>query len=101
VPRDRPLPLSFGQLRLWLADRRQPGNPAYNLPFAFRIAGRLDAEALAAAFGAIVRRHESLRTRFVADPAEPDREPVQVIEPPRPESAISAVTHPNEPGLAR
>ncbi|HEX2645165.1 MAG TPA: condensation domain-containing protein, partial [Thermoanaerobaculia bacterium] len=77
VPRDRPLPLSFGQRRLWLADRWQPGNPAYNLPFAFRITGALDGAALDAAFRGIVRRHESLRTRFAGD----GNEPLQIVEP--------------------
>ncbi|HYG62085.1 MAG TPA: condensation domain-containing protein, partial [Thermoanaerobaculia bacterium] len=83
APRDRPLPLSFGQRRLWLTDRLQPGNPAYNVPFAFRVAGRLDGVGLDAAFAGIVRRHESLRTRFVADPLE-DVEPLQVVGPPAP-----------------
>jgi hypothetical protein len=80
APRGRPLPLSFGQRRIWLADRWQPENPAYNVPFAFRLLGRLDGATLDAAFAGIVQRHESLRTRFL----EEGGEPFQVIEPPRP-----------------
>src|SRR5262245_3994960 len=38
VPRDgRPLPLSFGQERLWLIDQIEPGNVAYNTPSAMRL----------------------------------------------------------------
>jgi hypothetical protein len=39
--------------------------PADNLPFSFRLIGRLKVPALVWAFGEIVRRHESLRTRFL------------------------------------
>jgi hypothetical protein len=77
LSRDRPLPLSFGQQRMWLVDRWQPGNPAYNLPFAYRISGGLDREALQWAFGEIVRRHEILRTAVVQD----GDEPAQVVRP--------------------
>ena len=83
VLRDRPLPLSFAQGRLWFLDRVQPGSSAYNLPVAYRLRGRLDPAALAAALGGIVRRHESLRTRFAdaADAAEAAAGPVQEILP--------------------
>ncbi|HVR97666.1 MAG TPA: amino acid adenylation domain-containing protein, partial [Thermoanaerobaculia bacterium] len=64
VPRDRPLPLSFAQQRLWFLDQLDPGSPAYNLPAAVRLSGWLSRPALAAALGEIVRRHESLRTTF-------------------------------------
>ncbi|HEX7242003.1 MAG TPA: amino acid adenylation domain-containing protein, partial [Longimicrobiaceae bacterium] len=76
-PRDRPLPLSFAQQRLWLVDRMEPGSPAYNLPFTLRLRGALDEAALGRSLDALVRRHESLRTGF----AEVDGEPVQVIRP--------------------
>jgi amino acid adenylation domain-containing protein/FkbH-like protein len=65
VPRDRPLPVSFVQERLWFLDQFQPGSDAYNVPAAFRLRGRLNVEALGRAYQALVRRHEALRTRFV------------------------------------
>ncbi|HKV11511.1 MAG TPA: amino acid adenylation domain-containing protein, partial [Thermoanaerobaculia bacterium] len=78
VPRDgSPLPLSFAQKRLWLLDRIEPGNPAYNVPGAVRLAGPLDLAALERCLGGIVRRHEALRTVFRMDRGQP----VQAIQP--------------------
>jgi amino acid adenylation domain-containing protein len=78
--REERLPLSFAQERLWLVDRLEPGGTLYNLPLILHLEGELDAAALAAAFGEIVRRHEALRTVF----AERDGEPVQVLLPAAP-----------------
>ncbi|HEX5760247.1 MAG TPA: amino acid adenylation domain-containing protein [Thermoanaerobaculia bacterium] len=80
APHDRPLPLSFAQQRLWFLDQLDPGNPAYNVPAAVRLAGALDVPALARSLGEVVRRHEALRTSFAA----PGGEPLQVIAPWRP-----------------
>ncbi len=57
-------PLSFGQRRLWFLDRLDPGRATYNIPWAFRIDGPLDAPALSDALRRIVQRHEPLRTRI-------------------------------------
>ncbi|HEX8352258.1 MAG TPA: condensation domain-containing protein, partial [Pyrinomonadaceae bacterium] len=65
VPHDRELPLSFAQQRLWFLDQLEPGGSAYNMPFALRLTGRLDAPALERTVGEVVRRHEVLRTRFL------------------------------------
>ncbi|WP_420129759.1 amino acid adenylation domain-containing protein, partial [Longimicrobium sp.] len=70
-------PLSFAQERLWFIDRLEPGNPVYNMAFPLRMRGPLDVAALERALGEVVRRHESLRTRFVPV----DGRPVQRIEP--------------------
>ena len=69
------LALSFAQQRLWFIDRLQPGSAAYNIPMAYRVRGDLDPARMERVLGALVRRHESLRTVF------PDRggEPAQVI----------------------
>jgi amino acid adenylation domain-containing protein len=80
VPRDRDLPLSFAQQRLWLIHQLAPASDAYNVPLGVRLRGTLRIAALARTFEEIVRRHESLRTRF----AERDGEPVQVIGSPDP-----------------
>ncbi|HVR07865.1 MAG TPA: amino acid adenylation domain-containing protein, partial [Thermoanaerobaculia bacterium] len=71
VPRDGLLPLSLAQQRLWFLDRLAPGSPTYNIPTAFELRGPLSPAALAASLSAVVRRHETLRTRFVAVDGEP------------------------------
>ncbi len=80
VPRQGPLPLSFAQQRLWLLDRLQPGNVAFNVPIAFRLAGDLDAAALQQALDRIVERHETLRTTFSTRAGQP----VQILTAPAP-----------------
>jgi amino acid adenylation domain-containing protein len=76
VARDRPLPLSFAQERLWFLDRLQPGGSAYNLPLLLRASGPLAPARLAAALSRVVQRHEVLRTRY----AEQDGRPVQIVD---------------------
>ncbi|RIL12524.1 non-ribosomal peptide synthetase [bacterium] len=72
-----PWPLSFAQERMWVLDRLEPGNPAYNIFQAVRLDGPLDAGILQRSLDEVVRRHESLRTTFIAD----DGVPYQVVAP--------------------
>src|SRR5438270_2247378 len=76
VPRDKPLPLSFAQQRLWVLDRIEPNNPLYNIPRTVRLTGDLNVKALVDALNEIVRRHESQRTTFSTGR---DGQPVQII----------------------
>jgi amino acid adenylation domain-containing protein len=69
-------PASFAQQRLWFIDQLTPGRATYNLPSALRIRGQLDAKILERTLEEVVRRHETLRTRFVSVHGEPQ----QVIE---------------------
>src|SRR6187551_836433 len=56
---------SYLQEQLWLVDQwDHDGAAAYNLPTAFRLRGRLDADRLARALAGVVARHEALRTVF-------------------------------------
>ena len=71
VSRDQALPLSFAQQRLWFLDQLEPDNPLYNIPWALRVSGNLKVEALEQSLNAIVERHETLRTTFVAGKDEP------------------------------
>ncbi|MBW3656552.1 MAG: AMP-binding protein, partial [Gemmatimonadetes bacterium] len=64
VARTEPPLLSFAQERLWFLDQLRPGEISYHLPFALRLRGALDADALERSLGEIVRRHEALRTVF-------------------------------------
>lgn len=72
-PRKDPLsaPLSHAQRQMWVIDQMMPGNPAYNLPTAYRIRGPLDVAALERSINAVIRRHESLRTTFSLQGGEP------------------------------
>ena len=80
VPRDRRIPLSFAQQRLWFIDQLQPGNALYNIPAAVRLRGPLDIWALERSISEIMRRHEVLRTAFV----ETEGQPAQLINPVHP-----------------
>ena len=77
VDRDRPLPLSFAQERLWLLERIQGEYLLYNFSTMMRLGGAPDHGALERALGEVVRRHETLRTTF----AETDAGLVQVVAP--------------------
>ncbi|MCG7202656.1 amino acid adenylation domain-containing protein [Streptomyces arenae] len=93
--RDRPLPLSFAQQRLWFLHQLEPGATEYNMSTRLHLPGELDLRALGAALDAIVARHEVLRTRLVADA---DGVPHQIIDPPislpLPVVDLSGATHP-------
>ncbi|WP_282778393.1 non-ribosomal peptide synthase/polyketide synthase [Nocardia sp. CC201C] len=58
------LPLSPAQQRMWFLNRFDRTSTAYNIPLALRLSGELDVEALAAALGDVIERHESLRTVY-------------------------------------
>ena len=74
---DEPLPLSASQLRSWFAYHVDGPSPVNNIPFAAKLTGPWDIEALIAAVGDVVARHEILRTTYI----EMDGVPYQVIDP--------------------
>src|SRR5262249_4638519 len=76
VGRDRQLPLSFAQQRLWFIHQLEPESTAYNVPMRVRLRGRLAVWALKQSQEEIARRHEVLRTRFVSYGGQP----LQVID---------------------
>ncbi|MFI8460812.1 amino acid adenylation domain-containing protein [Kitasatospora sp. NPDC085464] len=71
VERGERAPLSFAQQRMWFADQLEPGSAVYHVPLPVRLAGPLDADALRAALGALVARHEILRTVYRLDGDQP------------------------------
>ncbi|MBD6620278.1 amino acid adenylation domain-containing protein [Komarekiella sp. 'clone 1'] len=77
VSRNKHLPLSFSQERLWFLYQLQSDSSTYNVSFAFRLQGLLNISALEHSFNEIIKRHETLRTTFLAS----QNKPVQVISP--------------------
>lgn len=82
VRRDRPLPLSFAQQRLWFMSQLNPDSPFYNLPAAVRLEGTLDVPALQRSLQEVVERHESLRTTFPSVDGQPQQIVAQHLEMP-------------------
>ena len=86
-------PASFAQQRLWFLEQLSPGEPTYNMPYAFWLEGPLDAHALQRAMDAMVARHAVLRTSIVGYDGVPEQVvadtgtvPVERIElPPEPD----------------
>ncbi len=78
VSREGELPLSFAQQRMWFFEQLSSGTSAFNIASGVRLKGSLNVAALEQTFSEIVRRHEILRTLFLAV----NTEPVQLIQPP-------------------
>jgi len=70
-------PLSLSQQRLWFLEQLDPGTAIFNIPLACRMTGSLDTAAFERSINEIIRRHESLRTSFIAI----DGQPRQTIAP--------------------
>ncbi|WP_418959806.1 amino acid adenylation domain-containing protein [Streptomyces tritici] len=70
-------PLSAGQERLWIVQSLDAEGHHYNVPSLWHLSGEFDADALETALDALVRRHEILRTAFVAGPDGPR----QIVRP--------------------
>jgi amino acid adenylation domain-containing protein len=64
VSRERQLPLSYAQQRLWFLAQLGLSNEAYTVLDVIRLCGPLHVAALAQSLQEIIRRHDSLRTTF-------------------------------------
>ncbi|MBY4004496.1 amino acid adenylation domain-containing protein, partial [Rhodococcus fascians] len=72
-PRPSSIPLSMAQQRMWFINQFDVDSAAYNIPLAVRLTGRLDIEAMNAAIGDVLARHESLRTVFPSHGDRPEQ----------------------------
>ncbi|WP_270168683.1 non-ribosomal peptide synthetase [Paenibacillus sp. SYP-B4298] len=70
-------PMSSAQRRLYILRQMAEVEQSYNMPGAMLLEGALDRERFEAAFGALIARHETLRTGFELV----DGEPMQRIYP--------------------
>ncbi|WP_169330949.1 amino acid adenylation domain-containing protein [Gordonia sputi] len=64
VARPARVPLSAAQSRMWFINRFEPASASYNIPLVLRLKGSLDLDALLAAVGDVMERHEVLRTIY-------------------------------------
>ncbi|HEV2149199.1 MAG TPA: non-ribosomal peptide synthase/polyketide synthase [Longimicrobiaceae bacterium] len=81
APRDRPLPLSYAQQRLWFLHQMDPESSAYHVPFVLRVRGALDAGGLQRALEEVVRRHEALRTVISSDGGDAAQVVLEAVPP--------------------
>ena len=73
-----PLPLSFGQLRLWFLQQLAETGALYNIPSAIAMEGSLDTDLFQKALALLAERQEVLRTTIEVY----EGKPVLVIHPP-------------------
>ncbi len=98
------VPLSPAQQRMWFVNRYDPASPAYNVPVALRLSGRLDHDALRDALRDVIERHETLRTVYpdidgvggqqvlTVDQVPLDLQPVDVSVEELPAAVVRTVT---------
>lgn len=88
--RDRPVPLSRAQRRIWYIDQFDRGGAHHNVAAQLDLGGPLRVAALCEAVAAMRRRHESLRTTFVRDGGEVEQ---VVLADPAVTTPIVDLTH--------
>ena len=74
VTRDKPIPLSFAQERMWFLHQLAPNDHAYHIPITMQYQQAINQNALQKAIEDLVMRHESLRTIFPARGGVPRQE---------------------------
>ena len=65
IDRSQPLPMSFGQQRMWILQQTLPNPVAYNVPVVHRITGPVNTDLLHICLRALAERHEALRTALI------------------------------------
>ena len=62
VSEDGDFPLSQEQQRLWIINKIDSNNPAYNIPFTYRLKGNINVEVLNKSFTTLIERHKVLKS---------------------------------------
>ncbi|QQS37254.1 MAG: amino acid adenylation domain-containing protein [Ignavibacteriales bacterium] len=57
-------PASYAQQQLWFLHMVDPDSAVYNIPFAFKLKGKVNISALEQSINEIIHRHETFRTTF-------------------------------------
>ncbi|WP_216206359.1 non-ribosomal peptide synthetase [Amycolatopsis aidingensis] len=91
LPRPAEVPLSYAQRRLWFVSRMEQRGGTYTIPIVIRLTGALDPDALRAAIGDLLARHEALRTVFPETGGTPRQHVLDVADA-RPELPIVDTT---------
>lgn len=73
-------PCTQTQLRCWILNQLNPGNPGLNVAVRWEIRGNFKAATLEAAFRKIIQRHEVLRTRIVEKDGRPYQQVVKSVD---------------------
>lgn len=60
-------PASYAQQQLWFLHMVDPDSAVYNIPFAFRLKGIVNKDALEKSINEIIKRHETFRTTFALE----------------------------------
>ncbi|MCP4214677.1 MAG: AMP-binding protein, partial [bacterium] len=88
-------PLSFNQERLWIVNKRNPGDCAYNMPGCLELPHQVDEPSIRQCLEQLAMRHLSLRTCFVMIDAAPVQRVLRRIEVPLQVADIS-----RQPGVS-
>lgn len=81
--------VSRKETAMWLLERLVPGTGVNNVTVAFEVGGRFDRAVLERALGAVVARHDVLRTVFRADDVALDKEVLAAVDVPVQDIAVT------------
>lgn len=77
APRDRALPLTFSQERIWRIAAPRASEDRNIVEKTFHLSGPIDVDLLSRSLEEVIRRHEILRTTF----DQQDGQPHQIVHP--------------------